>query len=95
MRRGDTRLTVDLRPRSRDGWGLRNCGIGADDRRVAERKESPPVEQSSLSGRMRDLIMAQTVEERRKRREDDDAAGSSEKRRRRDDRTTEPAKGDS
>ena len=35
--------------------------------------------------RMRDLILAQTVEERRKRQNGDYEAGSSEKRRRRDD----------
>jgi hypothetical protein len=59
---------------------------------MAERKESSPgpAEQGSLSGRMRDLILVQTVEERRKRHDGDDT-GSSEKRRRRDDHTAKPA----
>jgi hypothetical protein len=74
---------------------LRDYGLGADERSVAERKESlPPTEQGSLSGRMRDLILAQTVEERRKRQDGDDDAGSSEKRRRRDDHAANSADGD-
>lgn len=83
---------IEKRPVSRPG--LSDYGLRADERTVAERKESPPAEKSSLSERMRDLILAQTVEERRKLQDGDDDAGSNENRRRRDDHNARPVKGD-
>lgn len=53
----------------------------------------PPVEEGSLSGRMRDLILGQRVEERRKPRNDGD--GLTKNRRRRDDHTPKSASGES
>lgn len=68
--------------------------------RMAERngKESvpsPPAEQGSLSGRMRDLILGQSVEERREPRNGGDDEGLVKERRRRDDDTTKSADGKS
>jgi hypothetical protein len=57
---------------------------------MAKRKKSPPDpdEKSSLSGRMRDLILAQHVEERREPSDGDDDARTVEEQRRRDDPPT-------
>jgi hypothetical protein len=52
----------------------------------------PSSEQGSLSVRMRDLILAQKLEERRKQR--DGGAGRVKERRRRDDHTANSADGD-
>jgi hypothetical protein len=62
---------------------------------MAERKASPqgPAEQDSLSQSVRDLILAQTVEERRKQR-DDDVDATAKGGRRRDDQPTNPADDD-
>ena len=63
---------------------------------MTKRKESSPgpAEKFSLSGRMRDLILAQHVEERREQPDRDDDARTVEERRRRDDPPTKTASDD-
>lgn len=46
-----------------------------------------PVEDESLSGQMRDLILSQRVEDRRKKPDDGDDAGLTQDTRRREDHT--------
>jgi hypothetical protein len=57
-----------------------------------ESSRDPSSEQASLSGRMRDLILGQKVEERRMQR--DGEAGRVKERRRRDDHAANSADGD-